>query len=961
MGIQFAVHTYGYHDAMFYVLNGIKMIMNSDFADAMIKLMAMIATSYYSLRAMATASEGGVGGYFLKTAGMLTLITALLLPKADMLVVDRITGKKEKVDGLPYAFVLPVGTLEAFGAGITSLFEQAFSPATSMPYKDYGLVFGQRLAQESKNWRINNSEFASNMNVFLKRCVVLEAMIGTRFTPAEVFDSEDMLELVTSKAGTFRQVDFRVNTRNTRVNCKEAGAILKNYLQPEYERIYRKYTGSDFALAGSNNGGIVGGFAGGINQILKRNLEVGYVNSLGVNQSASNIMKQNMMINALKDYTNISDKYGYTRADDLQKSNWRIAGELAKEYLPILLNIMKALVYASFIFVVPLMILSGGVSQYLKYCTVVFSLQIWPALNSVLNLFVELYSKVRGASITGGNLTFTNFNGIHESIDTIVLVASSLQFCIPFLSFAIVQGGVGSFVHLASSIQGASAGAASVASGEVTSGNRSFDNISQDTASIGNKSGFKTDFNQLHQEGATQVQRADGSMMKTFADGDSSISSGAGINTSSGTRAVSMETAKNASLNEGITKGLSAIKSDEQHYQESQSAGISTTTDRVSHLAQKQAAGENLNFDTSTEDGRAMQQAVNHAVTLHDRDNYGWSQAAKTSVNAYAKAGISSPMPGVDAGTGVGADASVSADNTISQSLDKDSSVIRDNNTNHNLNTLMRAATNEHYTKDDSIDQSLAQSTKASYDQMQSYGQSISQRKEEVENYNQALQASESRGGTDRRDMYHDLEQNVMKRYGVSQSDAHQMIESNDKRANSVWNEMVQREVQQELAEVKAGRSHIENKANNEAKTFASEYSGKVTNQGQLDLQKQAASEGLDADVMKAKINQTRSGVSDKQKDMTENANNQISAIEHHNKVLEKGMNKKVDEYEKDRIGQGKVARAAGKALGSIPLTDLGSNIGCMNSRQKSEEYLKGGEKAPQTTNTRDSKNNGNK
>ena len=152
---------------------------------------------------------------------------------------------------------------------------------------------------------------------------------------------------------------------------------------------------------------------------------------------------------------------------------------------------------------------------------------------------------------------FSNFNGIHESIDTIVLVASGLQMSIPFLSFAIVQGGVGSF-----------------------------DNISQNTASIDNKSGFKPDFNQLHQEGATQVQRADGSMIKTFADGNSSISSGAGINTSSGARAVSMESAKNASLNEGITKGLSAIKSDEQHYQE------------------RQAAGENLNFDTTTEEGK---------------------------------------------------------------------------------------------------------------------------------------------------------------------------------------------------------------------------------------------------------------------------------------------------------------------------------------------------------------------
>ena len=59
-------------------------------------------------------------------------------------------------------------------------------------------------------------------------------------------------------------------------------------------------------------------------------------------------------------------------------------------------------------------------------------------------------------------------------------------------------------------------------------------------------------------------------------------------------------------------------------------------------------------------------------------------------------------------------------------------------------------------------------------------------------------------------------------------------------------------------------------------------------------------------------------------------------------------MDKKVKEYEQDRIGQGKLARTAGKALGSIPFTDLGSKIKCMNSKQKAREYLKGGENAIQ-------------
>ena len=656
MGIQFAVHTYGHYDAMFYVLNGIKMIMNSDFADSMIKFMALVATSYYSLRGMALAASGGVGQSLLKTAGMLMIITALLMPKADMLVVDRISGKKDVVSGLPYAFVLPVGALEAIGAGITSLFEQAFTPVSSLAYKDYGLIFGQRLVQESRSWRIGNPEFASNMNSFLKRCVVLEASIGTRFTPDDVFNSNDIFGLVTSKAGTFRLVDLRVNKRLQRVNCKEAGAILKNYLKPELDFLNFRYKNREFSIAGNSN-------PMQINQLLNKNLEVAYETSLGVRESAANILKQGMMINALKDYTNMSDIYGYTRADELQKSNWKISGELAKEYLPILLNIMKGLVYASFIFIVPLMILSGGMGQYLKYCTLIFSLQIWPALNSVLNLFIELYSNLRGGIATGGGLTFTNFNHAHEVVDTIVLVASGLQMTIPFLSFAIVQGGVASFVHLASNIQGASASAASVASNEITSGNRSFDNISRDTASIGNKSGFKTDFNQQYQEGASQIQMSDGSMMKTFADGNSSIMSGASQNLSSGARRFTTSQGEQTVAHENMSNLLSSAKSDDQSYTKSVASQIRSASNLVASLAQRESAGETFDYKALGEKGQNLQQMVNSAKDIHDRDGFGFEQSANAAIRPYVDGGGKIPdfVPFVKGEAGIRIDGSSEA------------------------------------------------------------------------------------------------------------------------------------------------------------------------------------------------------------------------------------------------------------------------------------------------------------
>ena len=900
MGIQFAVHTYGHFDAMFYVLNGIKMIMNSGFMDSMIKLMALVTTSYYSLRGIAAAAQGGTGHYFLKTTGMLILITSLLIPKADMLVIDRISGKKEIVSGLPYAFVLPVGILEAMGAGITSLFEQAFSTVSSMPYKDYGLIFGQRLVQESRNWRIGNPEFAKNMNTFIKRCIVLEAMIGTRFTPDDVFDSTDIFRLVTERAGTFRQVDFRVDGKFERINCKEAGALLKTYLPTEVEFLKFKYKGSEFSLAGGSGGM-------GMQQLLTRNIEIGYATSFGIrDQSAADIIRQNLMINSLKDWGNTNDLYGYTRADDLQKSNWKIAGDLAKEYLPLLLNIMKALIYASFIFMLPMMILSGGMSRYLKYCTVVFSLQIWPALNAVLNLFIELYSGVRGAMATDGHITFTNFNSGHDSVDTIVLVASGLQMAIPALSYAIVQGGVDGFIHLASNIQGASNSAASIAAGEVTSGNRSFDNITQDTASIGNKSGFKTDFNQSYQEGATQVQTADGSILRTFANGSNSMSSGAGVNLSSGSRSLMLESGKASNLTEAYTQGLSSIKGLEQHFQQAETSTIKDTTDRVAHLAQRQAAGKSTNIDTSTEEGRNMQHAINNTIALHDKKGHGWTQAAKATVTAYADGSINTPsaMPLFKASAGVRTDGSASTENNSNQSLDKENSTRTENSAGYNINSLVKAASNKSYTTDDSIDQTLANSTAASHEKMQNYGSALSQRREEVENYNAALQATQHKAATDRRDMTHEVEDRVMKQLGVSREAAHEMVQTADPRAEKIWNSIVEAETAKEIAQVKASKQHIEDKSAQDAILFKNEHSGKVNNQGLLDLQKEAAKDGLDANLMNTKIQGTKGDINNKQTEMTENANNQIHSIEHHNKVMEQEMNDKIKEYEKAEISQ---------------------------------------------------------
>ena len=245
---------------------------------------------------------------------------------------------------------------------------------------------------------------------------------------------------------------------------------------------------------------------------------------------------------------------------------------------------------------------------------------------------------------------------------------------------------------------------------------------------------------------------------------------------------------------------------------------------------------------------------------------------------------------------------------------------------------------------------------------MQNYGKTLSQKREEVENYSTALQASQHKAATDRRDMTHEAEDKVMKQYGVSREDAHKIVQTADPRAEKVWNSMVEAETAKELAQVRASKNLVAGNAARDGVAFEGEHSGKINNQGQVDLQKQAASEGLDANLMQNRIQNAQNNLDGKQQGMTENADEQIHSVEHHNKVMEQGMDTKLKEYEKDRIGQGKTSKVFGTLAQFPTLGNAGDfNVGGMNSKQKASEYLKGGEKAEQIPSTKSLKPKGDK
>lgn len=503
------------------------MMRNSEFYTDLVNGLCVLTGCYYALKMSYSSNNIEWRAYLVKVLGMVLLINALLLPKTEMILKDHVNKRIGKIDNIPMAFALPVGILEEFGHFITIGFEQVYAPIESavthsapvFSYYNYGMLFGARLKKELSQVRIKDPEFVENMRSFIKQCVVLPAMIGYQFTPKQLIDAPDIWKLVSQKAGTLTRLDIRENNDMKSMTCKDAATFFERYFDEEIKRVVLKNENTEFAQA--KGGSTYGQVNRGLSTILEKNISALY----GGTQKASDILRQQMMINSISDYK--SSNYGVARARTSQENSWLLSSDMASLYLPMLLVVIKCIVYASFIFLVPMLIFSGGIAKYSAYLTLVGSLQLWPSLNAIINMIIGTYSSLKTGSTL--MLSFSSASSITNHVDTIVTVAAGLQMVVPFLAFALMQGGVVGLGHLAGSIIGGLQSTGGSIGHEVASGNRSIDNVSEGNRQYYTRSGYKTDYNMQYVSGGNSWQQSDGSMVRINPDGTNVFSSGQGM------------------------------------------------------------------------------------------------------------------------------------------------------------------------------------------------------------------------------------------------------------------------------------------------------------------------------------------------------------------------------------------------------------------------------------------------
>ena len=923
--LDFTIYSYGYSEIIYNTLQAIAMLRNSDFYTTIITTIALISGVIYAVQMVAAQGEGQWRGSLRRVIGMVIFIEALLLPKVTMSVKDHVEKHYWQVDNIPLAFALPIGIVENFGHILTAGFEQVFSlvdGASSHSYYHYGTVFGARLQKEVLQSKVRDPEFISNMSNFIERCVILPSMIGKQFTKEELVASEDMWGLISSRAGTFTRTPMTKN--GVRVNphpkCKDA--------VPYFEKKFDDTIGLNltswawkFKGAGKDNKYNPGSRA--LNKNIKAQIGVLY----GDSGKVDSLLKHNMMINAVHSYR--SGKYPAAKAALHNEAGGLISGDLAEKTLTGSLAVMKVIIYGSFIFLFPILILSGGISKYRSWITAAFSLALWPSLFSMLNMIIDF--AYEPAKIVSYSTWATEM----KKFDSIASTAANLTLMIPFLSFWITRMGEGGFMHLAGSIMATANSASAALAGEKASGSRSWDNESMRNKNNDNVSSYKHDSSMQYVSGAARSSMADGSMETITAGGKPIYFGGAGQSSSSGESSYRQLSGITANHEDAVRHEIQAMSAEQASLTVSQEKLFAQEASALHSIMKNTKTDTGYSIDTSTEEGRERMKAMNAIDELNKTNDHGWKQNAEAHMKAdYTAGGAAAKAFGFD----VGAGGSVTASNESSQSDSQSNRLSTENSIHVRDGNSQRTNKNENFLESLGVDKNTQDSIRETYQETKRLDQSVSAHKDTIDSHNRTINYAQSNSSEFSKDQYQDVADAYQAKYGGSAGEVQEAVSSGTAKARAVHKELNSKSYDSIFNQINTKGKEIAG-ANN-VNDFVAKNKMDSAIGSRRDEFAKANNIRTDKDNVVQEISDKGRDIKDRHDEKHDYNENEYEEREQIHTEKQVARQEEIDRHEKDRKGKGKIGRAVGGAGNIATLGNAGWGIGRPASQSQSKDDL---------------------
>lgn len=421
--------------------------------------------------------------------GATLIYMCLMVPRTDIKVTDRINPAlaPATVANVPVGLGLIASFTSQIGDYLTRGAEQVFSMPDSLDYSKGGMIYGARLLDATKSLRINDPEFAANLDEHFRQCVFYDLMLG-HYSVKELAESQNIWATIApgspARAQKFlvRGTDDKV-TANI-ITCRQAFASLNTQWSSMISAMVdtfgqQLYPNKTKALARAR---------------LMADLPIAYSYMAGVSSNATDLFRQVLTINAMSQAMHSMsgqapggaiDVFAQTRADIQTERTYASIAHNAMKWVPLLNIVLTVVFYALFPVLFPLFLMPKTGPIALKgYMTGFFYLAAWGPLFVVLNMMLMTKGQADVQAATGGHgLSLISFTGMSDVNSDIGLLAGYLVASIPFLAGGIAKGALAISSH-ATSYLNPSQNAAEEAAREASTGNISLGNSNIENSSV---------------------------------------------------------------------------------------------------------------------------------------------------------------------------------------------------------------------------------------------------------------------------------------------------------------------------------------------------------------------------------------------------------------------------------------------------------------------------------------------
>lgn len=525
--LPYDIYAYWDIDELFIVFNGIASIIGAADFLGLLKTVMFVGAIVAMFSFMGTKQFDGWNWIL----GSMFIYTLLFLPVGTVVIQDRTgTQPPKTVGNIPVALAAMASLTSHAGDYMTRGTEAVFSVLPDdLKFQKHDYGFGHRVIKESRRMAIADPELRADVIQFIKNCTNYDIMQG-RIAYQDIYGGFDPWNTMWLNTSTAHMTMYRAFSGAKTGYCSEvavggANVAVQDSLKYRLDNAIdaaQKYYGrilnpdvTDDNIAGA---------------LLASQMPNAFMTMLGMSQSASDLIKQNMFVNIwqesgsaipqmLGDPAAVQVALASAQAAAAANSSYKVTARLAEDTMPKIRNVVELIIYAVFPFIIVFAVVAGNKSGpiFKTYFMSMVWVQLWAPLYAVANLVVTLHSakKLQAVTMAAHGLAVQTAGALDEMLISEQSMMGYVVVLVPFIAMALTKGGEVAMNSMQSKATAPVDQAASQYGSKVGTGDITMGQISVDTARANMQS-----WNQYEKPGSITYKNTAGTTQLDTANGE---------------------------------------------------------------------------------------------------------------------------------------------------------------------------------------------------------------------------------------------------------------------------------------------------------------------------------------------------------------------------------------------------------------------------------------------------------